>query len=230
MLPHAPFFFPLESTLESTTTSWLGRILHLQTGASVSHAHPFKFFVQTSCAKEQYKVICVVFWGCWEQSLRIRTVCQVSTVQILFCRRVQAVSYQFNICLLCLGIGGAIFYKLSPPHPHFADQRKRNLPTDERKRNCFLLFVFFQEGPVNSLLEHYFINIKHQDTSLIFYCFPSRRGKKVGWNQWSANAFFIYPVYHLLAALISTLNLLGSVWNWDGFSKAFFFGLIRYNS
>jgi len=110
-----------------------------------------------------------------------------------------------------------------PPHAHFADQRKRNLPTDERKRNCFLLFVFFQEGPVNSLLEHYFINIKHQDTSLIFYCFPSRRGKKVGWNQWSANAFFIYPVYHLLAALISTLNLLGSVWNWDGFSKAFFF-------
>ena len=63
MLPHAPFFFPLESTLESTTTSWLGRILHLQTGASVSHAHPFKFFVQTSCAKEQYKVICVDVLG-----------------------------------------------------------------------------------------------------------------------------------------------------------------------
>jgi hypothetical protein len=70
----------------------VGRIL-LQTGASVSHAHPFKFFVQTSCAKEQYKVICVVFWGCWEQSLLIRTVCKLSTVRFLFYRRVKATSY-----------------------------------------------------------------------------------------------------------------------------------------
>lgn len=38
-----------------------GGILQLQTRASVSHAHPVIFFVQTSCAKEQYKVVCFVF-------------------------------------------------------------------------------------------------------------------------------------------------------------------------
>jgi len=75
-------------------------------------------FVQTSCAKERYKVISFVFSGCWKQSLQIRTVVHpllASYLQLEFCfaGEPQVIYYYFIICLLYIGIGVGNFSRYS---------------------------------------------------------------------------------------------------------------------